>query len=894
MNTDQKQQLWDRFLAEWPVERIEAMTLAEYVSVEDKSTFTYWLETEARELGSIKGGSSEKFGIYKRADSSKRNGRNNYRHDDTYTWHSKHGEDASAAFASIKQSILAVIKAVRTYDLNAIEVIDVAPTLKWKVAFIYQNRSKPSVLNIYKAPVLCRAVKNSQATMAQAYRQLTNDMPTDITLFDYAADVWKSNQAATEKEIEQLVENMNMEAVNALSKSKLQQLYELTEWAHDGGLDVYPVNIDNQFRIGRKSLDRAKSDAALKIVTIQKSKIKLGNANYSLEYLAKCEEEKDNFVEQYSVDREGYWPVDYAQKNVLPETTETNNEDSDMTMPSLNQILYGPPGTGKTYHTIEAAVKAAEPDFTWATRTELKKEYDRLVAAKRIRFVTFHQSYGYEEFVEGLRAVSNEDKQVEYRIQSGVFKQVCQSATSSGALHSNLINSNPKIWKLSIDGTKVSQIRTYCIANNLAAIGWGNTGDMSLEERTETEQSYLDSLGAQAKSSVFEFTSRMTRGDIVVCVKGQWAIQAVGVVSGDYQYRPNGLLDRPDFRHFMPVDWLATDLDVDLYSLNDNTRLTLKTCYELDRFTQAELFEHLNKNGVNLADHSDSASIGQNYVLVIDEINRGNISKIFGELITLIEPSKRKPLSDLDEENESIELTLPYSGKSFSVPDNLHIIGTMNTADRSLAMMDTALRRRFDFVEMMPKPELFGNKKVQGIDLTQLLETLNERIEILYDREHTLGHAFLFPAFNAETKDEAFKELQLAFKNKIIPLLEEYFFEDWDKIRLVLADNQKLEGKKPESKAEIELAKLQFVVEKDLGPKELTNLFGTKHNLNQYDEVKQYLLKDKADDVWKEPNAYKAIYAVDEVKRALLKANNDNQEQSENTENQLSSEGVVD
>ncbi|WP_258070291.1 AAA family ATPase [Vibrio jasicida] len=554
----------------------------------------------------------------------------------------------------------------------------------------------------------------------------------------------------------------------------------------------------------------------------------------------------------------------------------------------LNQILYGPPGTGKTYHTIEAAVKAAEPEFSWETRGELKAKYDELVTAKRIRFVTFHQSYGYEEFVEGMRAVSNEDKQVEYPVQSGVFKQVCNDALASANNQPSTLKPDAKIWKLSVDGVKPSKVRDYCFDNELAAIGWGNSGDMSLEERTIEESAYFNKLGALAKSSIMEFSGRMSEGDIVVCVKGQWSIQAVGVVSGDYQYREQGIEDRSDFCHVMPVKWLATNLDVNLYALNDNTRLTLKTCYELTRFNTTELYELLMKEGVVLNRNETTSHKQQNYVLVIDEINRGNISKIFGELITLIEPSKRKGAP------ESIELTLPQSKKPFAVPDNLYLIGTMNTADRSLAMMDTALRRRFDFVEMMPKPELFGNKTVKGIDLTQLLETLNERIEILYDREHTLGHAFLFPAFNAETEDEAFKELQLAFKNKIIPLLEEYFFEDWDKIRLVLADNQKLEGKKPESKAELELAKLQFVVEKDLSPKELTNLFGTKHNLNQYDEVKQYLLKDKADDVWKEPNAYKAIYALDEVKRALLKANNDNQEQSDNTENQLSSEGVVD
>ncbi|HAS8421879.1 TPA: AAA family ATPase [Vibrio vulnificus] len=522
-----------------------------------------------------------------------------------------------------------------------------------------------------------------------------------------------------------------------------------------------------------------------------------------------------------------------------------------MTFP-LNQILYGPPGTGKTYHTIEAAVKAAEPSFSWHSREELKAEYDRLISEKRIRFVTFHQSYGYEEFVEGLRAVSNQDNQIEYPIQSGIFKQICQDATASAINQPATLKPSAKIWKLSIDGVKSSRVRDYCFANNLAAIGWGDTGDMSSEERCAEEQDYFESLGALAKSSIMEFSNRMAEGDIVVCVKGQWSIQAVGVVSGDYQFREEGVEDRSDFCHVMPVDWLATGLDVNLYELNDNTRLTLKTCYELTRFTSIELYEVLEKSAVKLKNYSQADNSPekhrnkQNYVLVIDEINRGNISKVFGELITLIEPSKRKGQA------EALELTLPYSGKPFSVPDNLYIIGTMNTADRSLAMMDTALRRRFDFVEMMPKPELLAGAVVKGIDLQRLLEVLNQRIEILYDREHTLGHAFFMPvkALVEQDKQElAFSELQSVFQNKIIPLLEEYFFEDWSKIRLVLADNQK-----PQEK--------QFIKEYVQSNQELNALFGVKHNLDQYGQsVVKYTLADKADEVWCDAESYIGIYS---------------------------------
>lgn len=468
--------------------------------------------------------------------------------------------------------------------------------------------------------------------------------------------------------------------------------------------------------------------------------------------------------------------------------SEPGHSECNMSVP-LNQILYGPPGTGKTYHTIEAAVKAAEPEAYASLsiepklganeeqRQQLIKKYKTLSDAGRIRFVTFHQSYGYEEFVEGLKA-NSEEGEISYDVEKGVFRQICDDAakhTTEKAASKD--HSFEQCWQVFVE---------------LLA----DKGNIEIS----MSQTSFQVVDFNAKRIFFE--------------------------------KSNGKKD-----HTLSINTLQ-----EIFEGSRNYTSGLGVYYNpLVRYLKGLV-------GVE----QKPAIQRQNYVLVIDEINRGNISKIFGELITLIEPSKRQGAK----EGEDLELTLPHSGDKFLVPDNLYIIGTMNTADRSLAMMDTALRRRFDFVEMMPKPELFSYHQIewqdQRINLQTLLETLNKRIEVLYDREHTLGHAFLFLAYNAAkegTHELAFRKLKEAFKNKIIPLLEEYFYEDWNKIRLVLGDSLK----KDES--------LQFLkTKKDT----YSDLFGDAHGLELYEDAKTtYQVKpfDSNDSIWDKAEAYIGIYS---------------------------------
>ena len=278
----------------------------------------------------------------------------------------------------------------------------------------------------------------------------------------------------------------------------------------------------------------------------------------------------------------------------------------------------------------------------------------------------------------------------------------------------------------------------------------------------------------------FIFRNWVRRGDIVIVSKGNSLFRAIGEFTGDYEFRP-----RPEggYAHRRAVRWLWVDRQGVSVSEIYSRRFSPKTIYALftDELNIPALERYLNSQ------QADGPAEPDAFVLIIDEINRANISKVFGELITLLEPDKR--LGQLNE----LKVRLPYSGDYFGVPSNLHILGTMNTADRSIALLDTALRRRFTFREMMPDASLLADAaETCGLDLPRFLATINERIEYLYDREHRIGHAcFMDCASRAD--------VDAVMRHKVIPLLAEYFFEDWEKVAAVLGDaashDRSIEGK---------------------------------------------------------------------------------------------------
>ena len=444
-----------------------------------------------------------------------------------------------------------------------------------------------------------------------------------------------------------------------------------------------------------------------------------------------------------------------------------------------NTILYGPPGTGKTYQTVNYAVAIIEgkslEEVQIENHEEVLKRYRQYRQDGRIEFTTFHQSFGYEDFIEGIRPVFAEDKEensgdISYEIADGVFKKFCATAQPP-AVDPNQnpygFSEVPTIWKVSLASTGDNSIRDYCMKHGCIRIGWDEYGETITDD--------MD-YHVGGKTVLNAFLSRMQPGDIVLSCYTAHSIDAIGVVTGEPEWHP-------EFEHYKrlrTVKWLVQRKNIGITEFRLEKSLTLSTVYRLNT-TVATVIDVLNKNGFSGA--APAKGTKGPYVFIIDEINRGNISKIFGELITLIEPSKRLGQS------EELQAKLPYSHEAFGIPDNVYLLGTMNTADRSIALLDTALRRRFSFVEMMPDSGVLDGIEVEGISISGLLTTLNRRIEVLFDREHTLGHAFFTPL----RQSPSIQTLGEIFRDKVIPLLQEYFYDDYEKICLVLGDRKRPE-----------------------------------------------------------------------------------------------------
>ncbi|MDE2921248.1 MAG: AAA family ATPase [Acidobacteriota bacterium] len=657
------------------------MTLEEYTDLNRHDTFTYWLEYRTRELGSIRGGDAIKFGIYRHSDKDSKPPTEGRIRGAEYTWHPKYGATEQDAFATVQSRLLQVIDAAGRVDLAALDNVDVCwPFVKWKVAFLYQDRADPGILALYKQGLLAARYKEAfpnvaEARPSQQHAALIDHYSWLGDALDISPEIWLEQQPPPSP-----------------GRPSANPRYWLMRLGRDGdlwpacyedgvasiGYDDYDVGDLRQYgsleeltqailpkatrwpQNNRKALWQFCHEMAPGDIVFVSKTLRLvgGHGAVSSEYRYDPRREEHRHL------RDVVWRSNFPDgrpvqgkrlgRKTLTEITDPKRiaalraaVEEPQTPPiqppvgpepptsPRNIVLYGPPGTGKTYATVGrslAIIDGTEPEDNLSTQDRGRFSELRLrnsagadrPAEGRIDMVTFHQNYAYEDFVEGIRPELAEP-------------------------------------------------------------------DRRDDDAKAANASPPSELGYELKLGIFRR----------ICEAAE------------------------------------------------TERLTAKA-----EGREAERF-----------------------VLIIDEINRGNIPKIFGELITLIEDSRRLGADD------ETRVILAYSGDEFGVPDNLYIIGTMNTADRSIQQLDTALRRRFTFVEMMPEPEhALIPADVDGVDCREVLRAMNERIALLMDREHQIGHTYLF-----DVKD--LNDLSGRFQNKIFPLLQEYFYDDWKKVRAVLGGN---------------------------------------------------------------------------------------------------------
>ncbi len=782
--------LWQEFLQAWPLERLRTMSLSDYTAAGDKETFTYWMESRLDEYGSIWGGSAFKFGIYSRNDTTEKEGDTSLAYDAKYGWYRKFGDTPQAAFEVVRGHVVAVAEAARAGRLEEIDKSPLGAAYRWKIAFHYQSQQAPLVACIYLRKPLLHFLQmplSDTTTLQNAlYRALADQRKPEEGIVAFSERVWKDWVYSNPLEIklsDGAVKNGYL-TVNLVSAPFPESMYGGATDDEAGDTARFVTDTGQAFDSDIRVTGAGGSGRLRKRLTGYFGSIGA----------------KPGDVIRIRQEADGSYRIE-AKANATPQPAVTAGVPAPMPQPAkikmqnkmpLNQILYGPPGTGKTFETIAKALEVLDPAFLAEhgdpdDRPQLKQRFDDLVKEGLIQFVTFHQSFSYEDFVEGVRAETDETTgQLRYEVADGVFKRLCDSARTRVIKETgeSLDLTGRRIWKVSL-GNYITEGHIYeeCIEKGIALIGFGGGADFSSCKSTEDIQRTFASVGEQLAlddypiKAINMFVRQMKKRDLIVVTEGNLKFRAIGEIVGDYRRidRDNG----DTYVQCRDVRWLRVYAPALPYDALMENRFSQTTVYELRPGSI-----NLDKLKALLKGGETGPERVKPRVLIIDEINRGNVSRIFGELITLIEPSKRANAP------EALEAVLPYSKERFSVPDNVHLIGTMNTADRSLAGLDIALRRRFEFIEMPPRPELLSGVVVAGVDLQTLLATMNRRIEVLLDRDHMLGHAY----FMALQNGDDLASLATVFRNQVLPLLQEYFFEDWQRIAWVLNDHRKPVG----------------------------------------------------------------------------------------------------
>lgn len=833
MSDFQKQYaLWDEFLSVWPASRLATMTLDEYSQAGSKDTFTYWIESGLDELGSIWGGSSFKFGVFSRKDTEDKKSDTKLSYSDIHGWYSSLGTTADVAFEKVRGFVAQVADWAAKGDLDAIESFEhLGEAFKWKIAFHYQNRQTPVIVDIFKrAPLAVFIGGTASQSMATLQKATLAKRPDGLGILEFGRQVWEA-WSRKNLPIWKLSHGLNDFSADE-RKSYLQAELGVMhgETAKGQGKDFQEAPVGDLFYLchGNDSLPLVgqfisapepcdKGDGWLqRRYRVLKKSIKQdgyqgGQKGWTPNYRSTFKSVPAHDLPEFeTILLKPFFGTELAELAALAgESIAASGQGVGISPSSIpaaaqscasspqptcfNRIYYGPPGTGKTYTLMQLLKRDYEPQAASITTKEWRTQ---LIAEK----------FAVLKWWEGAAAA--------------LYDLGGKAKVADIAEH-------PFIKAIA-----AAKTRTQGIKQTL----WGTLQHHTVESSTTVNYKL------RMSPSIFDKTA-----------------ESVWQFAGDWQEACADLITLVDQLNAGQQD-AAT---VQRYSF-----VTFHQSYGYEEFVEGlrpvlngddeagEVEYEIRPGAFKELCRKARQAPDQRFAMVIDEINRGNISKIFGELITLIEPDKRDPLNG---SKPPLELTLAYSGEKFSVPANVDIIGTMNTADRSLALLDTALRRRFDFVPLLPDTRAVKNPDDPhsaplaslmvttasgAIDVRRMLERINERIEALYDRDHCIGHAYLTALADVDDGDARFEKLADIFRNRIVPLLEEYFFEDWRKIRLVLGDNQKPEA-------------AQFITESDAHEQDFSDLFGNDHGLDSYATKRRYQSQPTA---FSNPAAYLGIY----------------------------------
>ena len=831
MSDFQKQYaLWDEFLSVWPAPRLATMTLDDYSQAGSKDSFTYWIESRLDELGSIWGGSSFKFGVFSRKDTEDKKSDAKLSYSDTHGWYSSLGSTAEEAFEKVRGFVVQVADWAAKGDLDAIESFEhLGEAFKWKIAFHYQSRQMPVIVDIFKrAPLAVFVGGTASQSMASLQQSTLAKRPEGLGILEFGRQVWEawSQKNLAIWKLSHGLNDFSADERKHYLQADLGVMHG--ETAKGQGKDFQEAPVGDLFYLchGNDSLPLVgqfisapepcdKGDGWLqRRYRVLKQKIKQGGyqgsqKSWTPNYRSTFKPVPPHDLPEFeSTLLKPFFGTDLAElaalagepieaaslgDGVAPPPIAMPSTGNPRTATCFNRIYYGPPGTGKTYTLLQLLKRDYEPQAASISTEEWRTQ----VIAEKIAVLKWWEGAAAALYDLGGKA----------KVADIAEHRFIKAITAANGSNRNV---RQTLWR-TLQNHTVDESTTVNLKKRLSPSVFDKTADSVWQFAGDWQDACADliSLVDQLKAGQQDAAT----------------VQRYSFVTFHQSYGYEEFVE--GLRPVLNGDAEAGEVE-----------------YEI----RPGVFKELCRKARQAPD--------QRFAMVIDEINRGNISKIFGELITLIEPDKRDPL---DGSKPPIELTLAYSGDKFSVPVNVDIIGTMNTADRSLALLDTALRRRFDFVPLLPDTRavkvpdephsaplagLVVSTDVGEIDVRRMLERINERIEALYDRDHCIGHAYFTHLWHKTDGAQRFETLADTFRNRVLPLLEEYFFEDWRKIRLVLGDNQKPDA-------------AQFITESGAHEQALSDLFGDDHGLDSYNTQRRHQLQASA---FANPAAYLGIY----------------------------------